>query len=52
LQPTDPEKSGLYMVAQQALYAIVGAIALERGGLMANKFVKDKILSERLDSLS
>jgi large subunit ribosomal protein L15 len=28
-----------------SLYAIVGAVALEKGGEIANKIVQDKILS-------
>jgi large subunit ribosomal protein L15 len=37
--------SGLHLVAAQALYAIVAAIALERGGDEANRVVKEKILA-------
>jgi large subunit ribosomal protein L15 len=40
----DPEKSGLDTVASQALYAIVGAVALERGGYEAKYLVREKIL--------
>lgn len=35
----------MHLVAAQALYAIVGAISLERGGDEANKVVKEKILA-------
>jgi len=31
-----------------AIYAIVGALALERGAVAANRFVQDKIIKERL----
>jgi large subunit ribosomal protein L15 len=36
--------SGLELVMAQAMYAVVGAVALERGGLLANKITKEKIL--------
>jgi dsRNA-specific ribonuclease len=36
--------SGLDAVLSTTLYAIVGAIALERGGEVANKITQDKIL--------
>ena len=36
--------SGLEVVAAQALYSIIGAISLERGGEVANRVVKEKIL--------
>jgi len=29
----------------QALYAIVGAVSLERGGQMANRITREKILT-------
>ncbi|KAF2852032.1 hypothetical protein T440DRAFT_467270 [Plenodomus tracheiphilus IPT5] len=37
--------SGIETVLMTSLYAIVGAIALERGGEVANKIVQDKILA-------
>lgn len=37
--------SGIETVLMTSLYAIVGAIALERGGEVANKVVQDKILA-------
>ncbi|KAF2179877.1 hypothetical protein K469DRAFT_594156 [Zopfia rhizophila CBS 207.26] len=37
--------SGIEAVLTTSLYAIVGAIALERGGEIANKIVQEKILS-------
>ena len=39
------EGSGLHIVLTQALYAVVGAVALQRGGEMANSVVKEKILN-------
>ena len=37
--------SGIESVLMTSLYAIVGAIALERGGEVANKIVQEKILA-------
>jgi len=37
--------SGIESVLMTSLYAIVGAVALERGGAVANKVVQDKILA-------
>ncbi|KAF1830814.1 hypothetical protein BDW02DRAFT_506678 [Decorospora gaudefroyi] len=37
--------SGIESVLMTSLYAIVGAVALERGGEVANKIVQDKILA-------
>jgi large subunit ribosomal protein L15 len=44
LQTSDLPSSGLHMVTAQALYAIIGAVSLERGGMDANRVVKEKIL--------
>jgi len=44
IQTMDLESSGSLTVMAQALYAIVGAVALERGALEANKIARDKIL--------
>jgi len=50
-QETDQEQadnlqsSGIEIVIMTSLYAIVGAVALERGGEAANKLVQDKILT-------
>jgi hypothetical protein len=41
-------QSGVHGITSQALHAIVGALALERGSAVANKFVREKILKERL----
>ncbi|TID22702.1 gb [Venturia nashicola] len=37
--------SGIDVIAAQALYAIVGAVSLERGGAQANQLVKERILT-------
>jgi large subunit ribosomal protein L15 len=37
--------SGIESVLMTSLYAIVGAVALERGGEVANKIVQEKILA-------
>jgi large subunit ribosomal protein L15 len=37
--------SGLEAVLTQTLYAIVGALALEKGGEVANKVVRERILT-------
>lgn len=39
------QSSGLESVLTTSLYAIIGAIALERGGEIANKVTQDKILA-------
>jgi large subunit ribosomal protein L15 len=44
-QPNDLEHSGLNVVLTHTMYAIVGAIALERGGVEANKFARQRILA-------
>lgn len=36
--------SGLEVVTAQALYSIVGAISLERGGEAANRMVREAIM--------
>ena len=42
----DLATSGKEQVMAQAVFAIVGAIALQRGGEVANRIVKDRILAE------
>ena len=37
--------SGMEVVLAQAMYAIVGAVSLERGGAQANQLVKERILA-------
>lgn len=45
--PRDPERlqaSGSELVYSQAILAIIGALALEQGGAVANQVAKDKVL--------
>ena len=44
LQPNNPLESGMEVILSHAMYAIVGAIALEKGGLVANEVARDRIL--------
>jgi large subunit ribosomal protein L15 len=44
-QADDLQGSGIESVLMTSLYAIVGAVALEQGGEVANKVVQDKILA-------
>ena len=39
------EESGIDIVLSQTLYAIVGAVSLQRGGEVANRIVKERILA-------
>ncbi|MCJ1453955.1 hypothetical protein MMC28_004305 [Mycoblastus sanguinarius] len=41
---TNLQGSGLPIIVSQALYAIVGAVALQKGGEVANKVVRERIL--------
>ena len=43
-QPQSLSASGADMVYTQAIFAIVGALALEKGGAVANKVAKERIL--------
>lgn len=43
-QAKDVKASGIGLVTQQALYAIIGAISLQRGGQVANEVVRERIL--------
>ena len=43
-QAKDVKASGIGLVTQQALYAIIGAISLQRGGQVANEAVRERIL--------
>jgi len=43
-QVRDLPASGCDMVYAQALYAIVGALALEQGGRVANRVARERIL--------
>ncbi len=42
---TNMKASGQPIVAAQALYAIVGAVALQKGGDVANGFARERILN-------
>jgi large subunit ribosomal protein L15 len=44
-QADNLKASGIESVLMTSLYAIVGAVALEQGGEVANKVVQDKILA-------
>jgi large subunit ribosomal protein L15 len=44
-QPNDLTASGVEPILAHTLFAIVGAIALERGGVEANKFALERILA-------
>lgn len=41
---TNSKYSGLHVVISQALYAIVGAVALQKGGEVADTVVRERIL--------
>ena len=43
-KPNSLTASGSDMVYAQAIYAIIGAIALERGGAVANRIARDRVL--------
>jgi large subunit ribosomal protein L15 len=45
MQASNLQASGEDVVLTGALYAIIGALALERGGGVANRVVKEKILT-------
>lgn len=45
VQADNLQGSGVETVLMTSLYAVVGAVALERGGEVANKVVQDKILA-------
>jgi len=44
LQPDNLEASGSDLVYSQALLAVIGALALEQGGAVANRVTKERIL--------
>ncbi|KAJ5104739.1 hypothetical protein NUU61_002086, partial [Penicillium alfredii] len=43
-KPDNLYRSGLELVLANALYAVVGAVSLEKGGKVANKVAQDRIL--------
>jgi len=48
-QPEDLQTSGINVVLNSAVYAIVGAISLQHGADVAGRVIRERILS-RLDS--
>lgn len=44
-QPDSLHASGFELVLTQAVYAIVGAVALERGGGEANRIVRERMIA-------
>lgn len=44
VKPENLWESGIEVVLNHAMYAIVGAIALEKGGLVANEVTRERIL--------
>lgn len=45
VQPASLGASGAEMVYAQAVFAIVGALALEKGGAVANEIAKERVLN-------
>ena len=37
--------AGMELVLQQTMYAIIGAVALQKGAIVANDIVRERILS-------
>ncbi|RMD43731.1 hypothetical protein DV735_g1390, partial [Chaetothyriales sp. CBS 134920] len=48
--PKSPAASGADMVHAQAIFAIIGALALEKGSAVANEVVRERILGPLLQS--
>lgn len=44
LQPNDLRASGLELVLAHTMYAIIGAVSLEKGGLVATNLARERIL--------
>jgi hypothetical protein len=44
VQPESPAASGADMVHAQAVFAIIGALALEKGSAVANQVAKERVL--------
>lgn len=44
LQPNDLQASGIELVMAHTMYAIVGAVSLEKGGAVATKVARERIL--------
>lgn len=45
LQPDDLRASGIDLVLSHTLYAILGALSLEQGSVVAAKFARERILT-------
>lgn len=43
-QPRNLQSSGIELVLSQTMYAIIGAVSLEKGGHIANKVAQERIL--------
>ena len=44
MQPTQLAESGIDVVLAHAMFAVIGAVAMEKGGLVANQIVRERIL--------
>jgi hypothetical protein len=44
-QPNNLASSGIELVLAHTMYAIIGAIALEKGGHVANKVARERVLA-------
>lgn len=44
VKPENLANSGIDLVLAHTMYAVVGAIALEKGGYIANKIAQERIL--------
>jgi hypothetical protein len=44
-QPLNLEASGVEVVLAHTLYALIGALSLEKGNLVANKVARERILA-------
>ena len=44
VKPENLANSGMDLILAHTMYAVVGAIALEKGGYMANKMAQERIL--------
>lgn len=44
IQPDDLRASGVELVLANTLYAIIGAVSLEKGGLVATQMARERIL--------
>jgi large subunit ribosomal protein L15 len=44
-QPSNLASSGIELVLAHTMYAVVGAVSLEKGGHIANKVTRERILA-------